>query len=88
MTPVEHHVRTKYVVRADLDAITLAYDDSRAGQCFGVASLSHLYELQIYISVMTVAQACGEPVLQSSREAVLALTGFAVLWCCFTFTPV
>ena len=32
MTPVEHHVRTKYVVRADIDAITLAYDDSSAGQ--------------------------------------------------------
>jgi len=32
VTPVEHHVRTKHVVRADSDAITLAYDDSRAGQ--------------------------------------------------------
>ncbi len=32
MTPVEHHVRTKCVARAGLDAITLAYDDSRAGQ--------------------------------------------------------
>ena len=32
MKPVEHHVRFKYVVRADLDAIALAYDDSRAGQ--------------------------------------------------------
>ncbi len=31
-TPVEHLVRTKYVVRADVDAITLAHDDSRAGQ--------------------------------------------------------
>ena len=32
MTPVEHHVRTKYVVRSDSDAITLANDDNRAGQ--------------------------------------------------------
>ena len=32
MTPVEQHVRTKYYVRADLDGITLACDDSRAGQ--------------------------------------------------------
>ncbi len=35
MTPEEHHVRTKYVVRADVDAITLACDDSRAGQFTG-----------------------------------------------------
>ncbi len=32
MTPVQHHVKTEYVVKADLDAITLACDDSRAGQ--------------------------------------------------------
>jgi len=34
---------------------------------------------------MTVAQACGEPVLQSSTEqqgSSVALTSVAVLWCC------
>ena len=48
---------------------------------------AHLYEQQISIGVIPVAQACCEPVPQSSSEqwgSFSALTSAAVLWCCIT----
>ncbi len=48
---------------------------------------AHLYEEQISIGVTPVAQACCEPVLQSSTEqwgSFSALDSAAVLWCCIT----
>ncbi len=48
---------------------------------------AHLYEEQISIGAVTVAQACCEPVLQSSTDkwgSYFALTSAAVLWCCIS----
>ncbi len=48
---------------------------------------AHLYEEQISIGVIGVAQACCEPGLQSSTEQqgnYSALTSAAVLWCHIT----
>ena len=46
-----------------------------------------MYEEQISIGVIAVAQACCEPVLLSSTEqqgSYFALTSAAVHWCCIT----
>ena len=48
---------------------------------------AHLYEEQISIGVIAVAQACCEPVLQSNTEqqgSYIALTSAAVHWSCIT----
>jgi len=47
-------------------------------------SKAHLYEEQIFSSVIAMIQACCQPVLQSSTEQWelhLALTSAAVRWC-------
>ncbi len=48
---------------------------------------AQLYEEQISTDVITVAQACCEPGLQSSSEqwgSDFALTNAALHWCCIT----
>jgi hypothetical protein len=48
---------------------------------------AHLYEEQISTGLIAVAQACCEPVLQSSTEQwgiYFILTSAAVHWCCIT----
>ena len=48
---------------------------------------ANLYEEKSSIGVIAVAQACCEPVLQSSIQqwgSYIALTSVALLWCCIT----